>query len=440
MRGSTPSGNVPAMTDLRAFIEQQERLGRVTRIRSPLAPVGQAGAALASGEGNIVVLEDVQGYTTPVVGGLVSSRELMAAALGVEPGEAVARLAAAMDAPREIEQVDRAPFIEGLADTADVASIVPLLTFQPGVRPYTSSSIVAAQSVDHGMNLSFHRMMYLGGNRFSVRIVPRHLRMILDEGGGSADVAVVVGVHPAISLAAATSGGPDLDELELASALLPGGLQVVELDGLLIPADAELVLRGTITGELAEEGPFVDLTGTLDGVRQQPVLEIERIYHRPDFLYHTIVPGGREHQLLMGTPQEPRIWRAVSNAVPCLHRLALSHGGCHWLHGVVALHEPLAGQARNAAMAALGAHPSMKRVVVVDSDVDVHDAEQVEWAMATRVQADRDVIILPGCRGSSLDPSRNGADSTTAKWIVDATIPAGADCSEFVRADGSGAG
>lgn len=401
--------------------------------------MGEAGAALARNEGRIVVLDRVRGYDRPVVGGVVSSRDLLGAALGVEPEEVVGALARAMDAPAPVSRVSDAPFLEGCESTTDVASVVPLLTFLPGsTHPYTSSTIVAARSARHGMNLSFHRMMYLGGDRFSVRIVPRHLRMILEEGGGRAQVAVIVGVHPAVSLAASCSGGPDMNELELAAALIPGGLAVTGLDGLDVPADCELVLRGEITDELAEEGPFVDLTGTLDGVRQQRVLRVDRIYRRPGFLYHTIVPGGREHQLLMGIPQEPRMFRAVANAVPCLERLALSDGGCHWLHATVALRDPLPGQARNAAMAALGAHPSCKRVVVVDHDVDVHDAEQVEWAIATRVQADRDVIILPGCRGSSLDPSREPSDSTTAKWIIDATIPPGAPRGEFLRAGQDG--
>jgi UbiD family decarboxylase len=427
------------MSGLREFIDEQESAGRVTRVTGALDPVGEAGAALARGEaeGRIVVLEQVRGYRTPVIGGLVASRELMAAAVGATPDGAVTRLAAAMDAPAPVRIVDTAPFLDGDAGTTDVGAAVPLLTFQPGsTHPYTTSTVVAARSARHGMNLSFHRMMYLGGNRFSVRIVPRHLRMILEEGSGSAEVAVMVGVHPAVYLAAATSGGPDFDELSLASALLPGGLEVVELDGLQVPAHAELVLRGTIsTAEGDIEGPFVDLTGTLDGVRQQPVLTVSRILRREGWLYHTIVPGGREHQLLMGTPQEPRMVRAVSNAVPCLRELTLTDGGCHWLHAVIALRDPLPGQARNAAMAALGAHPSLKRVVVVDDDVDIHDAAAVEWAIATRVQADRDVIVVPGCRGSSLDPSRNPGDSTTAKWIVDATRPPGADVRAFVRAE-----
>jgi 2,5-furandicarboxylate decarboxylase 1 len=121
--------------------------------------------------------------------------------------------------------------------------------------------------------------------------------------------------------------------------------------------------------------------------------------------------------------------------VPCLKEVALTGGGCNWLHAVVALSHPRQGQARNAGMAALGGHPSLKRVVVVDDDIDIHDAERVEWAIATRVQPNRDLIVVPECRGSSLDPSRDATTSTTGKWIVDATIPAGRERKEFLRAE-----
>lgn len=427
------------MQDLRTFIEAQEELGRVERVSRELNVEVEAAWELTRRQGKLVVLEHLAGYSTAVVGGVAGSRELMAAAIGAEPAEAVRALADKMDQPGPIEIMRSGPCLENTVEgDPRVRDVVPLLVHDPGSpKPYTSASVIVARSKEQGVNLSFHRMMYLGESCFSVRVVPRHLRMILDEGGGQAEVAVIMGLHPAISLAAATSGGPEFSELAMASSLL-GGLEVVDLDGLLVPAGAELVMVGRFTGELAEEGPFVDLTGTLDGVRQQPVLEISRIHHRDDFLYHAIVPGGVEHRLFMGTPQEPRILRAVSNTFPRVREVALTAGGCGWLHAVVAIERPREGQARNVAMAALGAHPSLKRVVIVDEDVDAHDAEQVEWAIATRVQADRDVVIIPGARGSSLDPSRSVERSTTAKWIIDATIPAGRERSEFVKAEPEG--
>ncbi|MBN2195853.1 MAG: UbiD family decarboxylase [Polyangiaceae bacterium] len=429
------------MKDLAGFIAEQERLGRVVHVQEEVDPVREAGAAIAAQEGRIVVLDRVRGASGRVAGGVASSRELVAAAIGCGPSETAQVLARAMDAPRPVVPVAEAPFLRS-SPVFQVEEAFAQLVFDPGAeRPYLSASVIAARSRRYGMNLSFHRMMYLGQNRFSVRIVPRHLAMILEESAGTAEIAVLLGLHPAVSLAAACSGPPELDELELASALV-GGLSTVELDGLTVPAGAEIVLRGTLSAkELAEEGPFVDLTGTLDGVRQQPTFTVSRILRRAEAILQAVVPGGKEHQLLMGTPQEPRIHRAVANTVPCLHRVALTRGGCNWLHAAVALDNPRPGQARNAGMAALGAHPSLKRVVVVDADVNIYDTDALEWAIATRVQADRDVIIIPGCRGSSLDPSRSDQDDTTAKWIIDATMPPGRDRAEFVRAGpGRGSG
>jgi len=428
------------MTELRRFIEEQERLGQVERVTEPLSTSGSAARVTTERQGRIVILENIDGHDAAVVSGVAGSRSLLAAAIGAAPAEAIALLAQKMETRGHVVKTAEAPFLDNAINDPDLSAHVPLLRYDPGSeQPYTSASIVVARSERHGQNLSFHRMMYLGSNRFSVRIVPRHLKMILDEAGGRARVAVIFGVHPAICLAAATSGNPGFDELELAASLLGGQLEAYDLDGLLVPAAAEIVFDGVIdANELAQEGPFVDLTGTLDGMRQQPVLTVNRLYYRSKPLYHTIVPGGQEHRLLMGTPQEPRILRAVENAFPRISGVSLSSGGCNWLHAVVALARPRLGQARNVAMAALGAHPSLKRVVVVDDDVDIHDAEQVEWAIATRVQPADDVVIIPGARGSSLDPSRHVESSTTSKWIIDATIPEGRERSEFVLAEPGG--
>lgn len=425
------------VTDLRQFIEEQDAQGHVERVDTELEVDGLASRVLTQRQGRIMILERLRGFSSPVVSGVAGSRDLIAAAIGAPSiGEAVRTLAEKMDRPGKITVVRDGKCRQNTVDTGfDVGDVVPMLRYDPGSRNrYMSASIIVARSREHGINLSFHRMMYLGDNRFSVRVVPRHLRMILDEGTSMVEVAVILGVHPAVGLAAATSGEPGFDELGMAASLLDG-LEVVDIGGLLVPSDAELVLMGHFTGELDEEGPFVDLTGTLDGKRQQPVLEVTKIYHRDDFIYHTIVPGGMEHRLLMGTPQEPRILRAVSNTFPGVSAVALTFGGCNWLHAVISLDRPRAGQARNVALAALGAHPSLKRVVIVDKDIDVHDADQVEWAIATRTQPDRDILVVPGARGSSLDPSRDPADNTTAKWVIDATMPEGRERVEFLKAE-----
>jgi len=423
-------------TSLRSFLDAQSAAGHVDTVTEAVSPDYEVARRLFEHEGRVQVLENV-GAGHGVVGNLASSRDLVADALGTDRAGLVAHIAGAMASTEPAtKQVDAGDLFEREVRDPDLWQELPPVRFYPqGERAYLTAGIIAARSARHGMNYSFHRMMFVEGNRLAVRVVPRHLRMILDEGSGGAEVAVLLGLHPAISVAAACSGAPDMDELALAGRLLGRPLPVCDVDGLTVPAEAELVLRGRFTGDVTEEGPFVDITGTLDGIRQQPALEIHRLLSRPKPLCTVILPGGLEHRLLMGLPQEPRIWNTVRAAVPALRDLALTAGGCAWLHAVVALGPHATGQAKNAGLAALAAHPSLKRVVVVDEDIDVNDAEMVEWAIATRVQADRDLVVVPGARGSSLDPCRDPETSTTAKWIIDATLPHGARAEEYLRVE-----
>jgi UbiD family decarboxylase len=216
-----------------------------------------------------------------------------------------------------------------------------------------------------------------------------------------------------------------VDELSIAHALDRTPLaQCVSVD-LEVPAECEVVLEGRITGRLADEGPFIDLTETWDIIRQQPVIEIDCITHRRAPIYHALLPGGLEHKLLMGIPREPTIFQAVSKVTDC-RAVSITPGGMSWLHAVVqiAKQSPLDGQ--RAIEAAFRGHGSLKHVVVVDTDVDPFDAAAVEWAIATRFQADRDLLVLEDQPSSSLDPSAKlvpGQKARSAKMGLDATIP-----------------
>jgi UbiD family decarboxylase len=184
-------------------------------------------------------------------------------------------------------------------------------------------------------------------------------------------------------------------------------------------------LEGRIAGRQAGEGPFIDLTETWDVVRQQPVVEVDCITHRRSPVYHALVPGGLEHKLLMGLPREPTIFQAVAEEVDC-RNVSITPGGMSWLHAVVQIRAREAGDARRSIEAAFRGHGSLKHVVVVDEDVDPFDPAAVEWAVATRFQADRDLFLFPDQASSSLDPSAKlvpGQKARSAKMGLDATIP-----------------
>ena len=414
----------------------------VTELTEPVDPRFELAALSVQDESRPLVFEDVAGYPDlTAVTNVMSSRDRIAAALGVETDGIIEAMTEATTDPEPLSQPGEAVF-EHVAASPVVDDHVPIPTYYAEhERQYIASGIVIAKDPDTGVhNLSFHRLMYDGDDDFVMRLVERHLHDIRSRTEGPLEVAIVVGVDPAVELAAATSGNPEMSELEVANALFDGDLPVAELDGLTVPAEAELVMRARILEETREEGPFVDLSRTWDTTRQQPVVEVTDLYMRPDPLIRVVVPGRKEHAHLMGLPQEPRIHRIVENTVPTVQDVVLTPGGCSWLHGVVSIEKRTEGDAKNAGLAALAAHPSMKRVVVVDEDVDPADPDAVEWAVATRVQADRDIETVENAKGSSLDPSQDFETGTLTKWLVDATVPSNRDRAEFAEATVPGAG
>jgi UbiD family decarboxylase len=156
--------------------------------------------------------------------------------------------------------------------------------------------------------------------------------------------------------------------------------------------------------------------------------------HRKDYVYQGLLSSGAEHKLLMGLPHEVLIWDAVSKVVPKVHAINLSAGGSGWLHAIISIDKQLDGDGKNALLAAFAAHPSLKHAVVVDSDIDVFNICDVEWAIATRFQANEDLVIINNVRGSTLDPSADQETGLTTKMGVDATRPFGKPKEKFERA------
>ncbi|MEM3723862.1 MAG: UbiD family decarboxylase, partial [Candidatus Hadarchaeales archaeon] len=217
-------------------------------------------------------------------------------------------------------------------------------------------------------------------------------------------------------------------ELSIANSLAK--TELVRLDGHEVP-QAEIVMIAEITGEEHDEGPFLDLTETPDIVRKQRVARIKKIYTKENPIYHALLPGGLEHKILMGMPREPTIFREVSKVCECMDVL-ITPGGCSWLHAVVKIKKKAPDDGRKAIEAAFRGHKSLKHVWVVDEDINIHDPREVEWAMATRFQGDRD-IIMKREPGSSLDPSSDLETRMTTKLGFDLTIPWDRDPKDFIK-------
>jgi UbiD family decarboxylase len=275
-----------------------------------------------------------------------------------------------------------------------------------------------------GSNASYHRLMRLDRSHVAARLVERRgAENAWRRTPEDLPVAICIGLPLHVLLAASMAPPASIDELTIAQALGPTPV-VTCSNGIRVPSDAELVLEGRITKHMVSEGPFVDLTGTYDFVRQQPVIEIDRITHRRDPIYQALLPGRLEHRLLMGMPREPTIYAEVNKVARCLN-VHITPGGTSWLHAVVQIVAQTPEDGRRAIEAAFRGHGSLKHVVVVNEDVDIFNTDDVEWAIATRFQADRDLVVLTDQPSSSLDPSAHhtpGQKSRTAKMGLDATI------------------
>lgn len=370
-----------------------------------------------------VIIKNVKGFDMPVISGICNTRDKIAESINCEVSEITEKIIDAMEKPIKVDKFTDFSEYETLDINLDK---IPILTHykRDGGEYITAGVVFARDPVTGIQNASIHRMMVLDNKRLVIRIVPRNLYTYFQNAqkvGKDLDIAIAIGMDPAILLASTTSIPIDYDEMDVANAFKNGELELIKCGDLKLP-QADIILEGKISvSETIAEGPFVDLTDTYDSIRDQPIINLSKMHIKKENpCYHAIVPAGFEHKLLQGLPQEPRIYKAVKNAVPTVENVVLTEGGCCWLHAVVSINKQTEGDGKNAIMAALSAHPSLKHCTVVDTDVDVFDAEDVEYAIATRVKGDHDIMVVPNVRGSSLDPVAE-SDGTTTKIGVDAT-------------------
>jgi UbiD family decarboxylase len=419
--------------DLRSFLEQVKRrrpteLQVVTR---PVDPAHELTALVVKLEKErrqrpVLLFEHVNGTRFPVVTNVHASRSRLAQALDCAPEAMLPTYLSAMEQPVPPRVVATGPVKEVIRVGADVdlLSLPQIVHHEGDAGPYITAAISFARDpASETWNCAYNRLMILGRDTTSIHLtLGKHLwefQQIAEQRGEPLPLGLVIGVHPAIALGALAIGSIDEDERAIMGALLREPLELVkcETSDVLVPAHAEMVLECEILpGKRTAEGPFGEFTGYSLGERQREVVKVRAITHRRDALFQDITVAHLDHMLLSTIPMEANLYRAVRAMVPSVRAVRVpAPFTCY-----VSIEQRLPGQAKNAIMAVLGADLYMKRVVVVDHDVDVFDDRQVTWAIATRCQPDRDLTVITHARGSDLDPSA-AEDGYTAKWGVDAT-------------------
>ena len=378
--------------------------------------------------GPAILFESVKGHELRVVGNVISKRDRLMAATGASSDvELYKKLLDACSNPLRTKPSSDGAFME--VELSSLKELPILIHYEGDGGPYITSGIVVARDPETDFqNASFHRMMVIDDKRLVLRIVPRHLYKIYKDAknrGKELEVVVVIGANPYFYIASASSPPYGVYELDVANSLSKCVLSSFKLDEDTppIPMDSEIVIRGRLLPKEASEGPFVDITGTYDVVRKQPVMEVDEILVTNEPYYYAILPAGTEHIHLMGFPREAAIWDGVSKVVPKVTSVRMPKGGCGWLMAIISIRKLTEGDPKNAIMAAFASHPSLKIVIVVDDDIEIDNPDDVMWALSTRMQPNEDIVIISGARGSSLDPSSDQQRLLTSKLGIDATIP-----------------
>ena len=417
--------------DLRSYLELVESKDDLVRISAPVDPLHEVSALVAKlarerRRRPVLLLENVKGSAFPVVTNLHAGRRRMALAMNAEPRELQRAFLKAMERPVAPVVVDTGPVKEVVQTGGDVdlLALPQIVHHAADAGPYITAAISFARDPEDGTwNCAYNRLMIMGRDRTSIHITAsKHLWEFYQKAearGEALPVAFAVGVHPAIGLGALAIGSIDEDERAIMGGILGEPLELVrcETSDLLVPAHAEMILEGEILpGERTPEGPFSEFTGYSLGQRQREVVRYNAVTMREGALFHDIAVAQVDHLLLSTIPMEANLYRAVRAIVPSVKAVRVpAPYSCY-----VAIEQRVAGQAKNAILAVLGADMYIKRVVVVDHDVNIFDDREVAWALGTRCQADRDIMVISNTRGSDLDPSTD-SDGYTAKWGVDAT-------------------
>jgi 2,5-furandicarboxylate decarboxylase 1 len=411
---------------LRLLKEKGElvEINKVTDLRDIAALVPQSDTAL--------IFKSVLGYSTPIVSGLLQSRTRMSIAMNVPYEKIGEKLRQAMERPLPPALNKEAPVKEVIVTDSKVDLYdlpVPIFSLMDG-GPMITGAVILAEDPEYGMNAGMYRLMLKQKNITGIDIVtPNNLRRYAEralQAQKPLPISIAIGAHPYEMVAATFKAGLGTNELAFAGGLRGEPLTLAPGETISVPciADAEFVLEGEILPEgwVHPEGPFGEFNRLMGGVHYNPHVRIKAIMHRRDAVYYALhMPW---ENIWMSAPiYEAAAWRVLREAGVSTTAIHVTPGGCcHW--HIIAAIKKQPGDGKNAILALLSI-ADIKHVIVTDDDIDIFDPVEVEWAIATRVQADRDVVIVSNARSKPLDPSLppTGGIPTTAKMGIDATVP-----------------
>lgn len=428
--------------NFRQFLDRLRQTGELVDLHQPVdirhiaTLVDQAQTAL--------FFHKVIGYDMPVVSGIIRSRERAMMGLGAETYREIEdKLSAAIAKPIPPKHVKTSPTREVVmtGDEVDLYKIpIPMSSIYDG-GPMITAGVVIARDPELGINSGIYRFIVKEKNLTGIDIVtPNNMRLFAQralERKEPLPISISIGTHPIEITGSGYRAPLGVDEMAIAGGLRGMPVELAPCSTIDLPyiADAEIVLEGEIlpTGWTWPEGRFGEFTRLMGGLHWNPLVRIKAVSMRKDAIYYNLhMPW--ENTWLAAPTRYAAIRQALRTAGVQVKDINVTLGGCAFWHAVISIKKQ-PGEAKNALLAALSVM-DLKHVVVVDDDIDVFDPMDVEWAIATRVQGDKDVMIVSNARAKPLDPSLlqgAGIVPTGAKVGIDATIPDGIPKEHYER-------
>ena len=427
----------------RGFLDRLRAEGELVDIKQPVD--SRHIATLVDQADKALLFHNVIGYDMPVVSGIIRSQKRAIMSMGCSSyPEIEFRLQNGIENPIPPKYVEKTPVKEVIRTGKDVDLFslpIPMFSIYDG-GPMITAGITIARDPEFGLNSGIYRFMVKEKNLTGIDIVtPNNMRLFAQrayEAGRPCPISISIGNHPFENLGSGFRAPLGTDEMGIAGGIRGSAIELAQCETIDLPciADSEIVLEGEIlpTGWTQPEGRFGEFTRLMGGLHWNPVVRINAVTMRRDAIYYALhMPW--ENTWLMAPTRYTQIRRALKTAGIQIKDINVTLGGCGFWHAVVSIKKQ-AGEGKNALLAALSVM-DLKHVVVVDDDIDVFNAMDVEWAIATRVQGDKDVIIIPGSRAKPLDPSLAvtppGVVPTGAKVGIDATIAEGIPRERFER-------
>ena len=436
-------GSSAANETFREFLERLRAAKELVDIRQPVDI--RHVATLVDQSDKALVFHDVIGYAMPIVSGIIRTRERAIMSIGCETyPEIEQKLQRGIDhplSPRYVETCAHKQVIQ-VGEEVDLFRLpIPMSSIYDG-GPMITAGVTIAKDPEFGVNSGIYRFMVKEKNLTGIDIVtPNNMRLFAQrahEAGRPCPISISIGTHPFEIMGSGFRAPLGVDEMAVAGGIRGAPVELAMCETIDLPciADAEIVLEAEIlpTGWVYPEGRFGEFTRLMGGLHWNPLVKVKAITMRRDAMYYALhMPW--ENTWLAAPTRYQAIRRALKTAGVQVKDINVTLGGCAFWHAVISIRKQ-AGEGKNALLAALSVM-DLKHVVVVDEDIDVFDPMDVEWAIATRVQADRDVFIVPGARAKPLDPSLPvtppGVVPTGAKVGIDATVGEGIPRERFER-------